>query len=57
VEIREPCNSIWEDAPELDDREVDEVLADPGTWVKAHGSVNRMVMLMPTARADRLISR
>src|SRR4051794_19350116 len=57
VEIREPCNAIFDEAPELDDGEVDEVLADPGTWLKAPGSVNRMVMLMPTARADRLISR
>jgi hypothetical protein len=57
VEIREPCNAIFDDAPELDDRQVDEALADPGTWVKAQGSVNRMVMLMPTPRADRLISR
>ncbi|EWM15502.1 hypothetical protein [Kutzneria sp. 744] len=57
VEIREPCNAIFDEAPELDDHEVDEVLADPGTWVRAHGSVNRMVMLMPTARADRMISR
>jgi hypothetical protein len=57
VEIREPCNSIFDDAPELDDWEVDEVLADPGTWLRAPGSVNRMVMLMPTSRADRLISR
>ena len=57
VEIREPCNAIWEDAPELTYDEVDEVLADHGTWIKAHGSVNRMVMLMPTERAERLIDR
>lgn len=57
VEIREPCNAIWDDAPELADDEVDELLADPGSWLRAPGSVNRMVMLMPTERADRLISR
>lgn len=57
VEIREPCNAIWDDAPSLDDWEIDDVLADQGTWLRAHGSVNRMVMLMPTPRAGRLISR
>lgn len=54
VEIREPGNAIWDDAPKLDDAEITAVLADPMTWLKCTGSINRMVMLMPTTRAERL---
>ncbi len=55
VEIREPGTALWDNAPELDDREVTEVLADPASWIKSTGSANRMIMLMPTPRAERLL--
>ena len=57
VEIREPADGIWDHAPPMTQDEIRQTLADPDTWTRAGGRAGRMVKLMTTDHADRLIGR
>jgi hypothetical protein len=57
IEVREPLDGTWDSAPPLTTAEVDAVLADLRTWLWSHDGDNRMVMVMTTDYADRLIGR
>lgn len=57
VEIREPADDAWDNAPSLSMSEVDAVLSDQRTWLWSAEGNNRMVMIMTTAYADRLLGR
>ena len=59
IEIREPVNGVWDDAPPLTPTEVEAVLADPTTWIwnATDPDQNRMVMLMTTDHGDQVIGR
>ena len=57
VEIREPRDAIWDHAPAMTEAQIREALDDPDTWVWVGGEAKRMVMLMTTDHADRLIGR
>jgi hypothetical protein len=57
VEIREPHDGVWDHAPAKTEAQTQEALSDPDAWVWTHGEAKRMVMLMTTEHADRLIGR
>jgi hypothetical protein len=57
IEIREPPDGVWDNAPALTTAETDAVPADPRTWLWSADGDNRMVMVMTTDHADRLIGR
>jgi hypothetical protein len=57
IEIREPADGIWNHAPAMTVEEIQQTLADPDTWVWTGGVAKRMVWLMTTDHADRLIGR
>ncbi len=57
IEIREPPDGVWDNAPPLTTAEINAALADPRTWLWSAEGDNRMVMTMTTDHADRLIGR
>jgi hypothetical protein len=57
VEIREPWDGVGDHAPVMTEVEVRAALGDPGSWVWTEGEAERMVMLMTTDHADRLLGR
>jgi hypothetical protein len=57
IEIREPANGVWDHAVPMTPDEIRHTLADPATWICTDGLAKRMVWLMTTAHADRLIGR
>ncbi|GAA2041284.1 hypothetical protein GCM10009839_49600 [Catenulispora yoronensis] len=58
IEIREPLDGDWDDAPQLSRAEIDAVLADPDTWLRSPDSHEniRMIWVLTTDRGDLLIS-
>jgi hypothetical protein len=57
IEIREPFDGVWDNAPPMTEAEIRKALADPDTWIWTEGEAKRMVMLMTTDSADRLLGR
>ncbi|HET6215052.1 MAG TPA: hypothetical protein VFE14_19465 [Micromonosporaceae bacterium] len=57
IEVREPRDGVWDHARPMTDTEVMEALADPDTWIWVDGDAQRMVMLMTTDHADRLMGQ
>ncbi|MEV0272841.1 hypothetical protein AB0H43_29015 [Hamadaea sp. NPDC050747] len=57
IEIREPDDGVWDNAPPMTDAEIRATLADPDTWLWTEGEAARTVMLMTTDHADRLLGR
>ncbi|MEZ0113230.1 hypothetical protein ABH920_007260 [Catenulispora sp. EB89] len=58
IEVREPLDGNWDDAPQLSRAEIDAVLADPATWLQSpdtHENI-RMIWVLTTDHADRLIA-
>jgi hypothetical protein len=54
---REPMDGIWDNAPAMTTTEIEATLTDPRTWLWGEDGNTRMVMLMTTDRADRLLGR
>ena len=57
IQIREPANAVWDNVPPLTEAEISAVLADPRTRLWSAEGGNRMVMIMTTRYADRLLGR
>lgn len=57
IEIREPHDAVWDNAPALTLAEINAVLADSRTWIWSADGDNRMVMTMTTDDADRVLGR
>jgi hypothetical protein len=57
IDVREPGDGGWDLAESLTGRELDEVMADPKTWIWSPDGDNRMVSLLTTDHADRLLGR
>ncbi|BCJ30112.1 hypothetical protein [Actinocatenispora sera] len=57
IEIREPMDAVWDHAPAMTTAEIEATLADRRTWIWGDGDDTRMVMLMTTDLADRLLGR
>ena len=58
IEIREPLDCDWDDAPQLSRAEIDAILADPATWLRSpdtHENI-RMIWVLTTDHADRLLA-
>lgn len=57
IEIRDVPTGHWDDAPSLGSSEIRLILSDPATWIWSPEGDNRMIMLMTTEHADRLLGR
>jgi len=57
IEIREPHDAVWDNAPALTMAEINAVLADSRTWIWSADGDNRMVMTVTTDDADRVLGR
>ena len=59
IEIREPLDCSWDDAPRLSRADIDAVLADPATWLWSvdRPEDNRMIWALTTDHADRLLAQ
>jgi hypothetical protein len=55
IEIREPEDGVWENASSITGVELDQVMADPKTWIWSADGDNRMVMLLPTYHAKKVL--
>jgi len=55
IEIREPHNGIWAEAPPMTRAQVAAALADRDTWISYSDRDNRMVMVMSTDRWEELV--
>ena len=55
IEIREPHNGIWAEAPPMTRAHVAAALDDRDTWISYADRDNRMVMVMSTDRWEELV--
>jgi len=57
IEIREPADGVWDHATSLTGQDLEQVMADPKTWLWSADGDNRMVRLLTTDHADNLMGR
>ena len=57
IEIREPDDGTWDNAPRLAPAQIDDILADSATWLRSDQTEDsRVIWVLTTDHADRLIA-